>query len=148
LRLFFIYGPRQFVGLGYPSVIVRTFDRILRGQAPTLYGDGQQSLDYVYVDDAVEAIVRAADTPHVGEVFNVASGTAVKVADLLQTLSDIAGYSGAPKPEPPDWTANSCRVGDPTKASELLDWKTTTSLRDGLTRTFEWSRGALMGEKR
>src|SRR5690606_6745753 len=54
LRLFFIYGPRQFVGLGYPSVIIRSFDRISQGLGPTIYGDGKQALDYVYIDDAID----------------------------------------------------------------------------------------------
>lgn len=140
LRFFFIYGPRQYVGLGYPSVIVRTFDRILRGQAPTQYGDGQQSLDYVYVDDAIEAVLAAARTPHLGEVFNVASGIGVKVADLLRLLSDVAGYSGDPELMPRDWTADTHRIGDPTKARELLGWSSTTPLEVGLTRTLQWMR--------
>ncbi len=141
LRLFFIYGPRQFVGLGYPSVIIRSFDRILSGLAPTVYGDGQQSLDYLYVDDAVDAILLAARTPHAsGDVFNVGSGNATKVADLISTASEVAGFRGNAEPMPADWTANTCRVAEPTKSREILGWRSTTPLREGLERTFHWMR--------
>ena len=60
LRYFFVYGPRQFAGTGYKSVIVKSLERLLAGQAPVVYGDGKQTLDYVYVDDAVEATVPCA----------------------------------------------------------------------------------------
>ena len=66
LRYFFVYGPGQHAGQGYPSVIVRNFRRIRAGQAPTVYGDGRQVLDYVYVDDVVEATLRAVESPLAG----------------------------------------------------------------------------------
>src|SRR5262245_2344399 len=72
LRLYFIYGPRQFAGLGYKSVILQNFERILRGEPPVIHGDGTQALDYVYVADAVEALLLAATADCAGEVFNVA----------------------------------------------------------------------------
>ena len=56
-RLFFIYGPRQYAEGGYKSVIVSNFERLLRGEAPTVYGDGEQALDYVYIDDAIRALL-------------------------------------------------------------------------------------------
>src|SRR5208282_3392702 len=59
LRLFFTYGPRQYSGLGYKSVIVKNFDRILNGQNPIVYGNGNQELDYIYVDDVVSALLLA-----------------------------------------------------------------------------------------
>src|SRR5690606_4377796 len=130
LRLFFIYGPRQFVGLGYPSVIVRTFERIVSGKAPTVYGSGEQSLDYVYVDDAIEAMRLAAETPHNGEVFNVSTGVDVKVNDLLNTLSDLAGFTGTIEQRPADWTDGTHRSGDPQKSERLLGWKAATPLRE------------------
>ncbi len=138
LRLFFIYGPQQFVGLGYPSVIVRTFDRILSGQAPTVYGDGEQSLDYVYIDDAVQALVAASRTEATGEVFNVATGTGVRVNDLLKAAAEVAGYSGPIESLPADWTAGTHRVGAPEKATQLLGWTATTPLLEGLRRTLRW----------
>ena len=59
LRYFFVYGPRQLAGLGYKSVIVKNFERIARGEAPIVFGDGEQELDYTYVDDVVDASLMA-----------------------------------------------------------------------------------------
>ena len=74
LRFFFVYGPRQFAGMGYRSVIVKNFERMRAGQPPIIFGDGSQRLDYVYVDDVVEATLRCMESPGSGRVLNVGSG--------------------------------------------------------------------------
>src|ERR1044071_2888380 len=61
LRYFFVYGPRQFAGMGYKSVIMKNFERIIAGEPPVIFGDGKQTLDYVFVDDVVDATVRAME---------------------------------------------------------------------------------------
>src|SRR5262249_59343500 len=59
LRFYFVYGPRQFAGMGYKSVIVKNFERLLSSDPAVVYGDGRQALDYVYVDDVVDALLRS-----------------------------------------------------------------------------------------
>jgi UDP-glucose 4-epimerase len=139
LRYFFVYGSRQFAGTGYKSVIVKSFERLLAGQPAQIFGDGAQALDYVYVDDAVEATCRALEAPVSGELFNVGSGVAVSVRELVELITRLAG---GPQPTfaPADWTAGTSRVGDGTHTTEVLGWKASTSLEEGLKRTLEWIR--------
>lgn len=138
LRYLFVYGPRQFAGMGYKSVIMKSFDRLLRGEQPVVFGDGQQSLDYVYVDDVVEATLKAATSDVSGEVLNVASGVPTSVNELIDTLIAVSGSDLGKTTGPADWTAGSRRFGDPEKTARLLGWRATTSLRDGLARTWAW----------
>ncbi|MEZ4370318.1 MAG: NAD-dependent epimerase/dehydratase family protein [Polyangiaceae bacterium] len=138
LRYLFVYGPRQFAGMGYKSVIVKNFERLSRGEAPIVFGDGEQSLDYVFVDDVVEATLRAALVDASGEVLNVASGVPTTVNDLLDTMIAVSGKALPKQPGPADWTAGSRRFGDPSRAAAVLGWRATTSLEDGLKRTWDW----------
>jgi nucleoside-diphosphate-sugar epimerase len=137
-RLFFIYGPRQFAEGGYKSVIVSNFERLLRGEAPTVYGDGEQALDYVYVDDAVAALLAMTAREHDGKLVNIASGKAITVNDLTATMLAVSGSDLEPRACPPDWTAGSCRVGDPTAAAVELGWKAEVPIEVGLQRCWDW----------
>ena len=138
LRYFFTYGTRQFPGTGYKSVIVSNFERLRRGEAPVILGDGEQALDYIYVDDVVDATIRAMELPIDGEVLNIGSGDATTINALTRAMIDVAGTKATPVYGPADWTAGSARVGDTTKARRLLGWQPTVSLHEGLRRTFEW----------
>ncbi|NUO48988.1 MAG: NAD-dependent epimerase/dehydratase family protein [Polyangiaceae bacterium] len=138
LRYLFIYGPKQFAGMGYKSVIVKSFERLLAGEAPIVLGDGAQSLDYVYVDDAVEATILAMEKDVSGEVLNVASGVPTSVRDLIGTIVSVSGRAIAPVNGPADWTAGSMRYGDTEKTARVLGWRATTPLEEGLRRTYEW----------
>jgi UDP-glucose 4-epimerase len=140
LRLFFVYGPKQFTGMGYKSVIVKNFERMLGGEPPTVCGDGLQALDYVYVDDAVEAIIRALTYNYSGEVVNVSSGNEVRVVDLIDTMMKIGNFSFKKLFISPDATAGTTRVGDTTKMKKLLNFTPQTSLSDGLRMTYEWMK--------
>jgi UDP-glucose 4-epimerase len=142
LRYLFVYGPRQFAGMGYKSVIVKNGERLLAGERPIIFGDGTQALDYVFVDDVVDATLRAMERDVGGATINIGSGRATTVAELIATLVAQSGKSAAPLHEPPDWTAGSVRVGEVTRAHELLDWRATTSLADGLARTLAWMKSA------
>ncbi len=141
LRLFFIYGPGQEPGSGYKSVIVKNFKRILSGKRPVIFGDGTQALDYVYVDDAVEALIAAMQSEICGQTFNVASGQAVSINDLVELMLKVAGSSLRPEHGPADWTAGSNRAGKREKIGRELGWSPKTSLEDGLKATFNWMRG-------
>jgi UDP-glucose 4-epimerase len=140
LRYFFVYGPRQFAGMGYKSVIVKNVGRLLAGERPIVFGDGKQALDYVFVDDVVDATLRAMESDVNGETLNIGSGRPTTVAELIQTLIDLSGRSVAPMHEPSDWTAGSVRVGDVKRAQKVLGWSASTSLREGLARTFDWMK--------
>ncbi len=137
-RLFFVYGPRQFAEGGYKSVIVSNFERLLRGEAPTVYGDGEQALDYVYVEDAVGALLAMSAREHDGKTLNVASGRAISVNELTAAMLTVSGSDLEARACPPDWTAGSCRVGDPTAAATELGWKADIPVEIGLQRCWDW----------
>lgn len=137
-RLFFVYGPRQYAGGGYKSVIMANFERILHGEHPTIYGDGAQALDYVYVDDVVDGLIALAAPEHDRLLVNLCSGRAVSVAELTRLMLDIAGSDLEPVLCPPDWTAGSRRVGSPDAAAGWLGWRAATSLEDGVARVWDW----------
>lgn len=139
LRYFFVYGPGQEEGLGYPSVIVKNFRRLLAGDPPTIHGDGLQELDYVYVEDAVEAALLALAAPE-GGLFNVATGQPVAVRDLIALLGRVAGHALPPVHLPADETHGTSRVGDPAAAEHGLRFSARVSLEEGLRRTWDWLR--------
>jgi UDP-glucose 4-epimerase len=136
LRYFFVFGPRQFSGTGYPSVIVKNFERIRTGQAPVILGDGSQRLDYVYVDDVVEATLRCMESPGSGRVFNVGSGVGTSIEALTATMLRVAGSSAKPRFEPPDWTAGSSRVANVDAIRTELRWQPRVTLEQGLRETW------------
>jgi UDP-glucose 4-epimerase len=138
LRYLFVYGPQQFAGSGYKSVIVKTFERLLDGAPAIVYGDGTQVLDYVYVDDVVEATIRALDMQVSGELFNIGSGVPTTVNELVDLMLSVAGCNLPKRYEPPDWTAGSSRVANIDKARRQLGWAPRTPLREGLAHTFAW----------
>ncbi len=140
LRYLFVYGPRQFAGLGYKSVILKNGERLLRGEAPIIFGDGRQTLDNVVVDDVVEATVAAMETARSGATWNIGSGEPTSVSHLIATMTAQSGHTMPPIVEPPDWTQGSFRVGDVRRAHAELGWRATTSLTDGISRTLAWMR--------
>lgn len=138
LRYFFVYGPRQYPGLGYKSVIVRNFERLLRDEAPVILGDGQQALDYVHVEDVVAATIGAMESELDGEVLNVGSAQATTIDELTRVMTEVSGRSIAAVHGPADWTAGTCRVGDTSRIRERLGWAPRVPLREGLARTYAW----------
>ena len=141
-RLFFAYGPRQYTEGGYKSVIASNFERLRRNERPTIFGDGKQALDYVYVDDVVEALLACTSHDVDGEVFNIASGRGVTVNELTETMLSVSGSTLEPITRPPDWTEGTRRVGDPRRAEERLGWSARVELEDGLARIWEWMETA------
>jgi UDP-glucose 4-epimerase len=145
LRFFFTYGPRQYAGKGYPSVIVKNFERLAQGNPPTICGDGEQALDYIYVDDVVRALVLAAESSLDGEVLNIGSGRAVSILELTKTMQRVAGTDFSPEFIAKDFTAGSRREADVTRAREKLGFTAEVSLEKGLAATWAWlkkERGA------
>jgi UDP-glucose 4-epimerase len=138
LRYFFVYGPRQYPGLGYKSVIVKNYERLRRGERPTVYGDGRQALDYVYVDDAVEAALLAYRRAPAGALYNVGSGTATPVDELIDRMMRAAGRSAPKEYLAPDETAGTCRVADLGRIRSELGFEPRVPLDEGLSRTWRW----------
>jgi UDP-glucose 4-epimerase len=137
-RLFFVYGPRQYAEGGYKSVIVSNFERLRRGVRPTVYGDGKQALDYIYIDDTIAALLLMASHDQDGKVLNVASGGALSVNELTGTMLGVAGSDLEPETCPPDWTAGSVRLGDPELTKAETGWAASTPMTEGLTRVWSW----------
>ena len=139
LRYFNVYGPRQISGQ-YSGVISIFARRILRAQPLTVFGDGSQSRDFVYVKDVTDATIRALQGSFQSKVFNIASGTETTVLELAKTMQELAGRLSKLKFRPP-------RLGDPyrgvadiAKARKELGFDQRTSLRDGLLETIYWYR--------
>jgi len=137
-RLFFVYGPRQYAGLGYKSVIVKNFDRILSGQPPLIYGDGRQRLDYIYVDDVVSGLLLAMTGADDFDLFNLGSGNGVSVNELTALMMDVAGVPSGCEFGPADFTNGSARVANIEKFSESFGPPSSVPLAEGLKRTFDW----------
>ncbi len=140
LRYFFVYGPRQYVGTGYKSVVVANFERMRRNEPPLIHGDGEQALDYSHVDDIARATILAMSREVNGKVLNVGSGRALSVNDLTGAMMQAAGLRFDPVFDEADDTAGSCRVANTGHAESLLGFRSHVPLEDGLRSTWEWIR--------
>lgn len=134
-RLFFIYGPNQFVNGGYKSVIVSNFERLILGQPAIVNGTGHQILDYLYVDDCVNYLGALMDSTFCG-VINVSSGEGVSILDLVSRMIDCVG-SGTVQFAREDWTSDSIRIGDNKLLIKLFPDIKKTRLELGLKNTLE-----------
>lgn len=139
-RLFFVYGPRQYAEGGYKSVIMTNFERILAAEPPRINGDGHQRLDYVYVQDAVEALEALSAPDAAGLTVNIGSGTAPSILELTALMQQVAGTDYKPVHAAADWTQGTVRLADPQLASQDLQWRASTDLHTGLQRVWDWLR--------
>ncbi|HJP95031.1 MAG TPA: SDR family oxidoreductase [Pyrinomonadaceae bacterium] len=140
LRYFNVFGPRQDPGSQYSGVVSRFISALLSGERPVIYGDGEQSRDFTYIENVVAANISAATAEKAsGKIINVANGERVTLNELLAELKDLTGKQ--------DVTAEYLepRVGDVrhsladnTMARELLGYESKVGLREGLQRTIDW----------
>ncbi len=139
LRYFNVYGPRQDPEGPYAAVIPRFFKAYLAGEAPVIYGDGLQSRDFTYVDDAVRANLLAAAAPPdaCGRAYNVAGGHGETVVELARLIRELLG--GGPPPRHADARPGDVRrsTADLTLAARGLGYASQVPLGDGLLRTRE-----------
>jgi len=140
LRYFNVYGPRQGLASSYSGVITAFIGRLLNRQAPIIYGDGNQTRDFVHVDDVVSANMLALESKNaVGEMFNVASGTAITVYELARILRRI---TDAERLEPIFTEQRPGDVrhcsGDISKAGDLLGYYPKIKLEDGLPKLVKY----------
>jgi UDP-glucose 4-epimerase len=133
-----VYGPRQDPGLegGVTAIFARA---MLDGRRPTIFGDGRQSRDFVYVEDVVDAFLRAADARG-GLLLNIGSGRETTVLELYDTLARLIGFVGKPDIAAPKAGDVRRSVLDPARAKAALGWEAWTPLEEGLRRTVEWYR--------
>lgn len=136
-RLFFVYGPGQYADGGYKSVIVTGFERLRSGLPLLVKGSGTQSLDYVFVDDVVDALLRLAEARHSGLTVNIGTGHPTTINDLTVLLAETARVVPNVERVAADWTDGTNRYCDPNLAARTLGWSARTSLADGLNRTWQ-----------
>jgi len=140
LRYFNVFGPRQNPSSEYSGVISRFIDSFMKGGSPTIYGDGQQSRDFTYIANIVEANMRALDaTQGSGQVMNVANGERVSLLELVEVMKTVTGRSDVTVDFQPE------RKGDVkhsqannTRAKEWLGYTKLIGLEEGIKRTIDW----------
>ena len=138
LRYFNVFGPRQNPFSEYSAAIPAFITAALMGTVATIYGDGLQSRDFTYVENVVDANLRAAFTSAaVGQVFNAACGGSHTVLDLMREISAIAGRDVSVVHEPPRVGEVRMSRADIGKARELLGYEPGVELPEGLAQTFE-----------
>jgi nucleoside-diphosphate-sugar epimerase len=143
LRYFNVFGPRQVLDSPYAAVIPKFIDAILRGEPPVIYGDGQQSRDFSYVDNVVEAnLLAMRANAGFGEAFNIACGQRTNLLQLASYLMDLIGLAIDPIHQEPRAGDVRHSLADITKAKALLDYRPCTDLLSGLRQTVEWYRNS------
>jgi UDP-glucose 4-epimerase len=140
LRYFNVFGPRQDPGSPYSGVISLFISALMRGQRPVIYGDGEQTRDFTYISNVVDANLRASETTRgVGQVINAAVGQEVSLNELLSVLQKITGRAGVEAEFKPPRTGDILHsLADITKARELLGYEPAVGLEEGLRKTVEW----------
>jgi len=144
LRYFNVFGPRQDPSSQYSGVISRFIRALHVGERPVIYGDGEQSRDFTYVANVVDANLRAAEsTAAVGEVINIANGVSVTLNELLETLKNVTGKTDvSPDFQPPRAGDVRDSLADLSVATAALGYRPSVGLEEGLQRTIEWWKGS------
>ena len=139
LRYFNVFGPRQDPASPYSGVLSRFITALRDGGQPVVFGDGEQTRDFTYVSNVVDATLRAAQTPGVsGRVFNVGTGGRFSLNYTLALLARISGKPASPRHDPPRAGDIRDSQADITQAKELLGYVPSVGFEEGLRRTWEW----------
>jgi len=142
LRYFNIYGPRMDIEGKYTEVMIRWYHLIKDGKPPVIFGDGKQTMDFVYVEDVAKASILALKTPVADQVFNVARGIETSLEELCWLLIEVMGSNVKPKYIPlPDDRKNVevvRRWADVSNARKLLQFEASVSLKAGLEKLVAW----------
>jgi UDP-glucose 4-epimerase len=146
LRYFNVFGPRQDPSGPYSAVIPVFISKILARQRPVIFGDGEQSRDFAYVENVVSANLLAAETPGIGgRMFNVGSGRSVSLLDLLAALNEILGTDVTPVFEPARAGDVRDSLADITQAASCLGYVSAVGMEEGLRRTVSYYQGVASG---
>jgi UDP-glucose 4-epimerase len=139
LRYFNVYGPRMDIHGRYTEVLIRWMERIAAGQPPMIQGDGNQTMDFVYIEDVARSNVLSLQADVVDDVFNIASGTETSLNELAAALLRVMGSRLQPEYGPErKVNAVTRRLADISKAKRLLGFEPTIGLDRGLGRLVEW----------
>jgi UDP-glucose 4-epimerase len=140
LRYFNIYGPRQDYRGAYVAVMMKALDRIDAGLPPIVFGDGTQSYDFVYVGDVARANLAALRSTAADECFNVASGKATSINELMKLLVELSGSTVDVEYRPAAQSFVSHRLASIERMEQVLGFQAQTELREGMRRLIEWRR--------
>jgi len=144
LRYFNVFGPRQDPKSQYAAVVPKFITALLHGEPPTIFGDGEQSRDFTYIENVVEANLLAAKASGVaGEVFNIACGERITINELACMLAEIIGVNIEPEHTPPRSGDVLHSLADISKAKRLLGYEVKVSTPEGLEQTVEWYKSHL-----
>ncbi len=141
LRYFNVFGPRQRPDSAYAAVIPLFIDALRKGEAPVVHGDGRQSRDFSYIDDAIAATIAAASVPGercAGRAYNVAPGETHSLLEILEILGRLLDVE--PRPEHTEERAGDVRQtwADASAAQRDLGFRASVSFEEGLRRTLDW----------
>jgi UDP-N-acetylglucosamine/UDP-N-acetyl-alpha-D-glucosaminouronate 4-epimerase len=143
LRYFNVFGPRQDPGSPYSGVLSKFCAAFLEKTEPVVFGDGEQTRDFTYIDNVVQANLLACEAPVAsGKVINVGTGAHISLNQALQLLREITGESLPAKYEPAREGDIHDSQADITLSRELLKYEPTVDFPEGLRRTFEWYQEA------
>ena len=145
LRYFNVFGPFQDPGSMYSGVLAKFCLAMLSDQAPTIFGDGEQSRDFTYIDNNVHANILAATAPAAkaaGEVFNIATGHQITLNATVKVLRKLTGYSGEVKYAPDRAGDIKHSYADISRAEKALGYRPLVGFEEGLKKTVEWYRSA------
>lgn len=140
LRYFNVFGPRQDPSSQYSGVVSRFISALLSGQRPVIYGDGEQSRDFTFIDNVVDANLRATETTNgIGQVINIANGQRVTLNELLTELKSLTGKSQV-QADYRESRAGDVKhsLADISRAHELLGFEPRVGLTEGLQATIAW----------
>ena len=143
LRYFNIFGPRQDPSSPYSGVLAKFIAQMLRGEQPTVFGDGEQSRDFTYIDNAVSANLLACKASRenaAGQVFNVATGRRVTLNETFQLLKGLTSYSGQLNYGPERGGDIKHSLADISKTEAGLGYEPVIDFEEGLRRTVDWYR--------
>jgi len=138
LRFFNVYGPRQRPDSPYAAAIPIFINQLVSGEPITIFGDGKQSRDFIYVKDVVRGMIMSAGSGITGDIFNICSGQETTLLDLLDELSELAPNQPQAcfvEPRPGDIYRS---LGSPAKALKAFGFQAQTSLGEGLHQTINW----------
>jgi nucleoside-diphosphate-sugar epimerase len=141
LRYFNIFGPRQDPSSPYSGVLAKFSQQMLRAEQPTIFGDGETSRDFTYIDNAVSANLLACSAPApdcAGRVFNCATGRRITLNETFAAMKKLTGYKGTVKYAPERSGDIKHSLADITLAQKHLGYKVLVNFEDGLERTVEW----------
>ncbi|HKD85807.1 MAG TPA: SDR family oxidoreductase [Terriglobales bacterium] len=151
LRYFNIFGPRQDPSSQYSAVLAKFITLMLRGERPTIYGDGEQSRDFNYIDNAVAANLLATTAPEAevaGETFNIATGHRFNLNQTVELLRPLTGYTGEIEYAPERKGDIKHSLADISRAQDKLKYRPLVDFKEGLRRTVDWYRASKAATQR